>query len=110
MLFDSWFCKTTFCRWHAIQDANWQVQKQATVLLVYRALHPLSRGPVGNFENVFFPEEELKRRIQQQSAGKSPFSRIRLFLDGLDQVTSQDRQDQVVEFANGLRRSGDFSR
>lgn len=51
--------KTTFCRWHAIRDANKLVQKQASILPVYRALHPLSRGTLGTFEETFFPEDEL---------------------------------------------------
>jgi len=91
--------KTTFCRWHAIHDANRLVQKQTSALPVYRALHPLSRGKLGTFEEVFFPEEELKKLIQQQSAGQSPFSHIRLYLDGLDEITSVERQDQIVRLA-----------
>src|SRR6202034_4341790 len=82
------FGKTTFCKWHAIHDANRLVQKQAKVLPVYRALHSLSRGTIGRFDDTFFPEEELKSLVQQQTAGQSPFSRIRLYLDGLDEVTS----------------------
>ncbi|HEY0794170.1 MAG TPA: hypothetical protein VGD64_00160 [Acidisarcina sp.] len=93
------FGKTTFCKWHAIHDANRLVQKEATVLPVYRALHPLSQGTIGKFDEVFFPEEELKSLLQQQSAGKSPFSRIRLYLDGLDEVTSAERQEKIVKLA-----------
>jgi hypothetical protein len=91
--------KTTFCRWHAIHDANRLVQKQASVLPVYRALHPLSRGTLSSFHEAFFPEEELKKLIQQQAAGQSPFSHIRLYLDGLDEVTSIERQEQIVSLA-----------
>jgi hypothetical protein len=91
--------KTTFCRWHALRDANKLVQKQASILPVYRALHPLSRGTLSTFEETFFAEEELKKLIQQQAAGQSPFSRIRLYLDGLDEITSIARQDQILHLA-----------
>jgi hypothetical protein len=102
------FGKTTFCQWHAIHDASRLVQKQASVLPVYRALHPLSRGVLGKFEDVFFPEDELKKLIQQQAAGQSPFSRIRLYLDGLDEVTSAERQQQIVNLAEKATAKWDF--
>lgn len=102
------FGKTTFCKWHAIHDANRLVQKQEKVLPVYRALHPLSRGTIGKFDETFFPEEELRRLIQQQTAGQSPFSRIRLYLDGLDEVTSVERQEQIVRLAEDAVKSWDF--
>jgi hypothetical protein len=93
------FGKTTFCRWHAIRDANRLVQRQAAVLPVYRTLHPLSRGPLRTFEEAFFPTDDLKTLIKQQAAGQSPFERIRLYLDGLDEVTSFERQQEIVSLA-----------
>jgi len=102
------FGKTTFCKWHAIHDANRLVQKQAKVLPVYRALHPLSRGTIDRFDDAFFPEEELKCLVQQQTAGQSPFSRIRLYLDGLDEVTSAERQDQIVRLAEEAVKNWSF--
>jgi hypothetical protein len=75
------FGKTTFCRWHAIRDANRLVQRQAAILPVYRTLHPLSRGSLRTFEEAFFPTDDLKTLIRQQAAGQSPFERIRLYLD-----------------------------
>ncbi len=94
------FGKTTFCRWHAIHDANRLVKKETNVLPVYRALHPLSRGAIGTFEEAFFGEDELQELIKQQSTGHSPFSQIRLYLDGLDEVTSTERQKQLVLLAS----------
>lgn len=93
------FGKTAFCRWHAIRDANRLVAKQASVLPVYRALYPLSNGKLGSFEEAFFASEELRKLIQQQSAGQAPFTRIRLYLDGLDEVTSHERQCEILKLA-----------
>jgi hypothetical protein len=97
------FGKTTFCRWHAIRDADRLVQRQAAILPVYRALHPLSRGPLGSFEETFFPTDELKTLMQQQAAGQSAFERIRLYLDGLDEVTSPERQQEIVRLAEQVK-------
>ncbi len=97
--------KTAFCRWNAIRDANRLVSKDALVLPVYRPLYPLSSGRLGTFEEAFFASEELRKLIQQQSAGQAPFTRIRLYLDGLDEVTSQRRQSEILELAAvGVRR------
>jgi predicted NACHT family NTPase len=93
------FGKTTFCRWNAIRDANRLVAKEASVLPVYRALHPLSKTQLGTFEDAFFPNDELKKLIRQEAAGQAPFTRIRLYLDGLDEVTSAARQEEIVGLA-----------
>jgi hypothetical protein len=102
------FGKTTFCRWHAIRDAGSLVQKKASVLPVYRALHSLSQGKLGSCEDVFFPEEELGKLLKQQAAGQSPFSRIRLYLDGLDEIPSAGRQQEVVILAEKATTQWNF--
>jgi len=102
------FGKTAFCRWHAIRDANRLVSKEAAVLPVYRPLHPLSSGKLGTFEEAFFPSEELRKLIQQQSAGQAPFARIRLYLDGLDEVTSHERQSELLELAEEAAQKWQF--
>ena len=102
------FGKTTFCRWHAIRDASRLVSKEACILPVYVPLHPLSQGKLGGFEDAFLRSEELRKLIQQQAAGQSPFESIRLYLDGLDEVTSTDRQREIAELAEALVRRLNF--
>jgi len=96
------FGKTTFCRWHAIRDASRLVDKQGNILPVYVPLHPLSHGRLVDFEDAFLRSEELRKLIQQQAAGQSPFDRIRVYLDGLDEVTSAGRQREIAELAKQL--------
>jgi hypothetical protein len=98
------FGKTTFCRWHAIRDANRLVNKEATVLPVYVALHSLSSGRLDSFEETFFQSEELRKLLQLQLKGQSPFERVRLYLDGLDEVTSLSRQKEIIELAREAAR------
>ena len=102
------FGKTTFCRWHAIRDAGRLVNKEACVLPVYVPLHPLSQGVLGGFEDAFLHSEEVNKLIQQQAAGQSPFESIRLYLDGLDEVTSADRQQEIAGLAEALVRRWNF--
>jgi hypothetical protein len=97
--------KTAFCRWNAMRDANRLVSQDASVLPVYRPFYPLSSGKLGTFEEAFFASEELRKLIQQQSVGQSSFARIRLYLDGLDEVTSMARQREILELvAVGVQR------
>ena len=100
--------KTTFCRWHAIRDAGRLVDKQALILPVYVPLHPLSQGVLGSFEDAFFRSDELRKLLQQQAAGQSPFERVRLYLDGLDEVTSAERQHEILELAEEAVRRLEF--
>jgi len=41
---------------------------------------------------------------------KSPFERIRLYLDGLDEVTSLERQQQIVRLAEIALPNGPLSK
>jgi hypothetical protein len=100
--------KTTFCRWHAIRDANRLVAKEAHVLPVYKALHPLSTGTLGSFQEAFFDNEELGKLIAQQHSGLSPFTHLRLYLDGLDEVRSRARQDEIATLAKEAAAAWDF--
>jgi hypothetical protein len=91
--------KTAFCRWHTIRDAKRLVDQVASILPVYIPLHPLSRRPLNTFEEAFFPTEELKALLKQQASGKCPFERIRLYLDGLDEVTMPEIQERILALA-----------
>jgi hypothetical protein len=102
------FGKTTFCRWHAIGDANRLVEKRSAILPVYVQLHALSSGKLVSGHDAFFRAEALRKLLQLQSAGQSPFDRIRLYLDGLDEVTSLDRQKDIVRFAQELSKEMPF--
>jgi hypothetical protein len=102
------FGKTTFCRWHAIQDAEKLVQKNSTTLPVYLALHSLSRGQLGTFEDAFFLSDELKKLVQQQALGQASFDRVRLYLDGLDEVTSTERQQEIMRLAQQVAEQRPF--
>jgi hypothetical protein len=91
--------KTAFCRWHTIRDAKRLVDQEASILPVYVPLHPLSRSLPSTFEDAFFPTDELKALLKQQASGQCPFERIRLYLDGLDEVTLPQTQEEILALA-----------
>ncbi len=102
------FGKTTFCRWHALRDAERLVGKEATILPVYVPLHTLLHSSVSSFETTFFATPALQELLKEQKAGKSPFDRIRLYLDGLDEVTPVARQSDIVGLAEKAARELPF--
>jgi len=89
--------KTSFCKWSAIRDANKMSQNKRNVLPVYFPLHALSFGKIGSFENTFFESYELRQLIEGSKQKKIASGRIRLYLDGLDEITTTDRRKEIVE-------------
>lgn len=95
--------KTSFCRWRALQDAERLRTGTAKTVPVYIALHGLSRVPLGTFEEAF-----LKGRTQSALTGHLVDSRskVRIYLDGLDEVSSTEQRKAIVDLArNGAERN-----
>jgi hypothetical protein len=93
------FGKTTFCRWHALEDAQRLVDKKAAVLPVYLPLHTLLSANLASYQDAFFATADLRQLLTQQRAGQSAFDRIRLYLDGLDEVIPVSRQAELARLA-----------
>ena len=93
------FGKTSFCRWHALRDAEAFSTGASDVLPVYIALHKLSAGLVGSLRATV-------RKLAGQSAlsttrkGHSMAAqKVRLYLDGLDEIPSAARRQEIVAHA-----------
>jgi hypothetical protein len=93
--------KTSFCRWHALQDAeNFNAGKSA-VIPVYVPLHRLSGEDIRTFDKAFLGnlgQSALLGNVKSGSQGTSK-GNIRLYLDGLDEVSSTSRRQQIVRLA-----------
>ena len=96
------FGKTTFCRWHALNDLEKLLHENSGTLPVYVPLHQVS------IEHKDFREAFL------QHAGKSALlprdsqvrcDRTRVYLDGLDEVPSQEEQKQIARMSQAATRS-----
>jgi hypothetical protein len=91
------FGKTSFCRWHALQDAENLLAGKSNIIPVYVPLARFSTKPLGSFEDSFL--QSLGRSALLGQVNQSPNMRVRLYLDGLDEVASQDRRREIVELA-----------
>ncbi len=86
------FGKTSFCRWHALQDVESYTSQNSDVLPVYIPLHRLAQGPLGSFEESFLRTlgESALLSHDLTTTGHKP--RIRVYLDGLDEVSLPTRR------------------
>jgi hypothetical protein len=94
------FGKSWFCRWHTLHDARAHVKDPSSPLPIYVRLHERGQGKLGLFEEAFLPAGELRSLIESGPTDKR--RRIRLYLDGLDEIPDPERQAEIV----GLARQG----
>ena len=90
--------KTSFCRWHALNDIDRLSQHLSDVLPVYLPLHQFSTSQIDSFRQMYEPyvgqsalltaEKHAKRSQQSQ--------RLRVYLDGLDEIPHEERRRHIM--------------
>lgn len=98
------FGKTSFCRWHALQDAENLLTGKSNIIPVYVPLAQFSTKPLGSFEDTFL--RNLGRSALLGQVNQSPTMKVRLYLDGLDEIASQERRREIVELAKSKADTG----
>lgn len=96
--------KTSFCRWNALADATRLVAGKEKIIPAYVPLHELANLGRGTFNDVFL--SRIGRTILIPEHLIEPTMMKRLYLDGLDEVTSPGRRKDLMEIA----QSGSTSR
>jgi hypothetical protein len=90
------FGKTSFCRWHALQDAKRILQKEDVVLPVFVPLHVLANSPLATYEDILCGNVAKIRAAGADEAVLQRTDKIRLYLDGLDEIASPERQERLI--------------
>ena len=93
------FGKPTLCRWNTIRDAERFVKRESSVFPVFVPLHQFAQGSLGSFEETFLKPPEVETLLRAKKAEQDPSFRIRLYLDGLDEIPSVERQHELLELA-----------
>jgi uncharacterized coiled-coil protein SlyX len=92
--------KTSFCRWHALQDAESFSLGKSNIIPVYVPLYQFSRRQLGSFEDSFLKNLGKSALLSDTTAGANGSNiRVRLYLDGLDEIASHEQRRQVVNLA-----------
>jgi hypothetical protein len=89
------FGKTSFCKHQAIADAEAMLAQDSDILPVFVPLYKFAYGVPNDVVSAFFDSPELKTLINDTDRN----TKVRLFLDGLDEVPNKAQQAQIVELA-----------
>lgn len=92
--------KTSFCKWNTLNDVQGLVDKSATTIPVYVPLHQLATANVTTCEGAFFRSPEVSQLI---SRARENGQRVRIYLDGLDEVTTIEQQERLMRLAEQLQ-------
>jgi predicted NACHT family NTPase len=89
--------KTSFCRWNTLKDIDDLLAGRSTRVPIYVALHRLSQGPLnslGDLLKTASNDSAMTEELDSKLLMRRP---TRLYLDGLDEIASSERQQQIVE-------------
>jgi hypothetical protein len=87
------FGKTSFCKWQTINDVKRLRTNESDIIPIFIPLHQHAHGELATFETTFLKVPEFIALWRERSR------RFRLYLDGLDEVPSIKRQQQLLELA-----------
>ena len=93
--------KSSYCQWNALADSNHLAADKKARLPVHVPLHKLSRGTSQSPVDTFFRSPELKELVSDVKYRNS-IEGIRVYLDGLDEVPSPERQQELILLARRL--------
>jgi hypothetical protein len=94
------FGKTSFCRWNTLNDVQGLVDKSSNVIPIYVPLHQLATANVQTCEAAFFRNSEILELVSKALKAQR---KVRIYLDGLDEVTTIDQQEKLMGLAAQLR-------
>jgi len=91
--------KTSFCKWNALNDLRHLAGSSTSTVPVYVPLHKLATEANGSPTEVFFGNADVRELVSGAAAQNR---RVRLYLDGLDEITTTEQQERVMRLASEL--------
>jgi len=93
------FGKTSFCKHNALRDAEQLLDGVGDILPIYVPLHQIAAIDSTDFAELFLRAEHLREVVLSGDREHVPFRRIRMYLDGLDEVPNAMRRSQIIRAA-----------
>jgi hypothetical protein len=88
------FGKTSFCRWHALNDLERLSDGSTRILPVYVPLHQVGRVE-GDFKNAFMRHAGVSALLPKDA--RNDYEKTRVYLDGLDEVADPAEQKHIAQ-------------
>lgn len=99
--------KTSFCRWNLFEDVDRFNSTESMILPVYVPLHTLKADPSSSFEELFLSNLGRSALLPADEEQSDTGLRVRVYLDGLDEVSSKADRQQIIEKARDGVKSVD---
>jgi hypothetical protein len=94
--------KTSFCKWNTLNDIQSLIDKSASIFPIYVPLHKLSTNNLNSCEDAFFRAPESVELVE---IAKKNGQRVRLYLDGLDEVSTPEQQEKLMLLASRVAQN-----
>ena len=91
--------KTSFCKWNTLNDVRALAERTSGSIPVYVPLHQLATTTLGACESAFLRSPEALQLVQNATTNGQ---RVRVYLDGLDEVTTAPQRDRLIDLAREL--------
>jgi hypothetical protein len=99
------FGKSSFCRYQALHDFSHLREGTGEVWPAYVELHKLADGTLGSFEQSILANHDLIEFWKEIASSGNTKKRFRIYLDGLDEIPSIKRQQEVLTLAMTAKKS-----
>lgn len=91
--------KTSFCKWNALEDSERYMSGVSRIIPQYIPLHHLAQERLGTFEETFLATLGRSALMPAAGAEVAAGRRMRLYLDGLDEVALPGLRSELMELA-----------
>jgi hypothetical protein len=96
--------KTSFCKWNALNDAERYARGECDVIPVYVPLHRFARSVPESFNEAFLGDPHLVSLMERSGNKRAEDARLRVYLDGLDEIPRDKQMSVLLLLRRGIRR------
>lgn len=93
--------KTTFCRWHALQDTECFLEGKSTIVPVFMQLHKVQNDMLHDFEQLL--DSAVRHSALMEESTVSFLNKeghiVRVYMDGLDEIYHEEDRRRILTIA-----------
>jgi hypothetical protein len=98
--------KTSFCRWHTLEDDKLYSKKAHQWIAVYVPLHKLRSTQLSSLSHTIKEHAVITRNLFGRSEAHRKAAGYRVYLDGLDEVNDELARSRILELVKTRKQLG----